>query len=109
MNDLLTLPIFARIHEYVGPWLIPADVLAAYFSAIRIEGLKAHFENQSEPLSVIEKQQAGGKTITVVSLSGLLMKGRSSMGGTSTIEARREIRTAAADPNTDAIMLNIDS
>jgi len=109
MGELLTLPIFARIDEYAGAWLIDADILSAYFAAIKIEGIKAHFAAQSEPLAVVEKQEASGKKISIIHLNGLLMKGRSSMGGTSTIEARREIRNAANDPDTDAILLAIDS
>lgn len=116
MNELpnllgtLNLPHFARIDEYAGAWLISPDHFAALFNATRFIDMRAHFAQKIEPLAVAEKvSAAGGKTISVIRLSGLLMKGRSSMGGTSTIEARREIRNAANDPDVDGIMLAIDS
>jgi len=41
--------------------------------------------------------------------SGALIKSASSMGGTSTVQLRRDISNAANDPNVSAIMLAIDS
>src|SRR5581483_9650939 len=40
---------------------------------------------------------------------GMLMKGQSSMGGTSTVMARRDIRQAVADQDVAGILLAIDS
>jgi signal peptide peptidase SppA len=38
-----------------------------------------------------------------------MMKSQSSMGGTSTVQIRRDVRQAAADPNVAGILLNVDS
>jgi signal peptide peptidase SppA len=51
----------------------------------------------------------GGKSVAVIRASGLLMKQQSSMGGTSTVQLRRDIRSAANDPNVSGILLSIDS
>jgi ClpP class serine protease len=45
----------------------------------------------------------------VIEARGLLMKQQSWMGGTATLQLRRDIRAAAADPNVSAILLAIDS
>lgn len=109
-GERLTLPVFARVDEYCGLWSIPADHFAGLVRAFKLEGWQAHLANAPEPAALVERASAGnGKTVAVVRLTGVLMKGRSSIGGTSTIEARREIRTAAADPDVSAIMLAIDS
>jgi protease-4 len=48
--------------------------------------------------------------VAVISLTGKLMKQQASMGGgTSTVQARRDIRAAASDPDIGAILLRIDS
>ncbi|GIW82597.1 MAG: hypothetical protein KatS3mg105_4404 [Gemmatales bacterium] len=49
------------------------------------------------------------KNIRVIELVGTLMKSRPSLGGTSTVDARRQIRLAANDNSVDAILLHIDS
>ncbi len=47
--------------------------------------------------------------VAIVPIVGQMMKGESSLGGTSTIRVKRSIRLALADPDVDAIMLHIDS
>jgi signal peptide peptidase SppA len=63
------------------------------------------------PAAAVEKAAAGpgGKSVAVIKMTGLLMKSQSSMGGTSTIQLRRDVRQAAADPDVGAILLAIDS
>jgi signal peptide peptidase SppA len=51
----------------------------------------------------------GGKTTAVIRIGGTLMKSASSLGGTSTVQLRRDVRNAATDPNVSAILLAIDS
>ncbi|MBU6429344.1 MAG: S49 family peptidase, partial [Cyanobacteria bacterium REEB65] len=132
MNDLglfALVPFFARIHDYVGLWAITEDALMALADNARRMDWDAHFGQTLEPRAAIEKvpvmppQTPGGRpstmpgpgapsparSIAVVKLSGLLMKGQSSLGGTSTIQARRDIRQAANDPEVGGIMLAIDS
>jgi signal peptide peptidase SppA len=50
-----------------------------------------------------------GKNVAVIRAVGTLMKQQSSMGGTSTIQLRRDIRSAAADPTVSASCSAIDS
>lgn len=110
MNELLTLPMFARIDEYAGPWLISVEHFAAILQGVKLMDMRAHIEEKLEPRAAAEiNQAANGLNVAVVNVSGLLMKGRSSMGGTSTIDIRRDIRQAANNPDVAAIMLRIDS
>lgn len=109
MTNQITIPVFARIDEYAGLWLMSPQHFAAMGQAVRALDFRQHSAVKIEPLAVESVAAVGGQTISLLRLQGLLMKGRSSMGGTSTIEARREIRNAANDPNTAAIMLAIDS
>jgi signal peptide peptidase SppA len=50
------------------------------------------------------------RTVATVQLAGPLMKAVGSMqSGTSTVQARRDLRQAAADPDVSAILLMVDS
>ena len=110
MNELLKLAVFARIDEYAGAWLMSPSHFASIVQSGKLIDMRQHIVDGREPMAVVEKvAAAGGKTIALVRLQGVLMKGRSWMGGTSTIEARREIRNAASDSGVDGIMLAIDS
>jgi signal peptide peptidase SppA len=51
----------------------------------------------------------GGKNVAVIDLVGSLMKQQPSFGGTSTVQVRRDVRSATNDPNVNAILLRIDS
>lgn len=50
----------------------------------------------------------GGNSVAMISLAGSLTKSPT-WSGTSTVQARREIRAASADPNVSGILLAIDS
>lgn len=111
----LYVPMFPRLEEFAGAWAMEPTYFAAMWEAIGRMDLTAHIRQQSEapapaPRSAVEMIQArGGKSIAFVPVMGTLMKQRSSMGGTSTIQLRRDIRQAAADPNVSAILLGIES
>lgn len=110
----LQLPYFARLTDYVGAWALESAAAAHLFRLARSMDMAAHLaelSHQNEPIkSALEKTPAGdGKSIALVRLTGLLMKGASSLGGTSTVQARRDIRQATADPDVGGIVLAIDS
>ncbi len=69
--------------------------------------------NETKPpelKSAIEKIPArAGQSIALVKIAGSMMKSASSMGGTSTVQVRRDIRAAAADSDVSGILLAIDS
>lgn len=110
MNELLVLPVFARVDEYADAWLMSPMHFAALVQSVKLIDMRQHVaEAKPQPMAAEKIEAAGGKSIALVRLQGMLMKGRSSMGGTSTIEARREIRNAASDPSVSAILLAIDS
>jgi signal peptide peptidase SppA len=107
----LSLPAFARLPDYLGLWCMERTRFEAICQLAKGMDLFAHAAEDPAPLkSAVEKLPAtGGKSIAVVRLAGMLMKSQSSMGGTSTVQARRDIRQAAADPEAAGIMLAIDS
>lgn len=109
------VPMFVRIADYIGIWAAYEPVLAALRTLAEPQALESHLQffaaaTPPPPMPAAEMLAAsGGKQIALIRLTGLLMKSRSSAGGTSSIEARRQIRMAAADPNVSGILLAIDS
>lgn len=113
MNETL-IPYFARVHEWFGVWCIEPHAGRALHQALRSIDLSAHVRNSlAAPQRVESSLQLlpgkGKSQIGLVPVLGTMMKGQSSMGGTSTIAARRAIRQAAADPNVSGILLAFDS
>jgi signal peptide peptidase SppA len=106
---------FARADEYAGVWAIEPNAGEALWRHAERLDLPAHMAAaQAAPRptdSTIERVPgADGKSIALIRLQGLLMKQQSSLGAsTSTIQARRDIRAAAVDPNIQAIVIAIDS
>ena len=112
--DLLTMPSFPRAADYGGVWAIEPNAAAALVERARRADLFAHVAASDSPKlqAKAEAIATGGQggTIAGVMLTGVLMKSVGSMtDGTSTVEARRAIRQAAADPDVSAILLMIDS
>jgi signal peptide peptidase SppA len=112
--DLLEIPAFARVHDYAGLWLLDSTYKAHYLALA--QGILANFDAHLKAAEERPMQAAmdkapmhGGKSIAILRAQGLLMKPQSSMGGTSTIMLRRDIRQAAADPEIGGILLAIDS
>jgi len=97
--------------QWIGPWAMLPDALNQTLELFRKIDLHLHLQQQQEI------QQAARSTrgenagqVAVIELTGKLMKQQASMGGgTSTVQARRDIRTAANDPDVSAILLKIDS
>lgn len=111
MNDILHVPAFARLDDYLGMWaMLPERFMSVWELATRMN-LRQHVDDGADELraSLEKHPTAGGKTLAVVRMSGLLMKSQSSLGGTSTIQVRRDIRQAASDPDVGGILMLIDS
>jgi signal peptide peptidase SppA len=114
VSDFL-LPTFPRVSDWFGAWAIDPEAGLALLASIQGTDWPTHFAAfASAPAprmesGVIMAPTAGGKSIAIVPLVGTLMKSRSSMGGTSTVQARRDIRGAARNPDVSGIMLAIDS
>lgn len=107
----LRVPEFPRLHDWLGVWLLESTAAQTLYHAVQRIDWVAHLRADPpklEPLAELVEAK-NGKTVAVVNISGTLMKGRSSLGGTSTVQARRDVRNAANDPNVSAILLNIDS
>jgi signal peptide peptidase SppA len=113
--DVLSLPNFGRLSDWVGPWAIEARAGQALLTLARAPGLAVHVRETNDAPPKVRSDfstvKAGqDQTIAVVRLQGTLMKSVSSMdNGTSTVAARRDIRNAANDPTVDGILLLIDS
>jgi len=112
MFELLT-PRFARLDDFFGVWAIEPTAGAALAALFGTPELAAHVRQgvaRPQPVaSTTELVGSGDRRVAVVKAAGTLMKGQSSMGGTSTIQLRRDIRQAAADASVCGILLAIDS
>lgn len=114
MKPTLAIPDFPRLHEYFGCWSMEPVAFRGLADTISRLDFAAHLrvraEEQPQPAAAIRMEEAkNGRKVAVIPVLGTLMKQRSSMGGTSTIELRRDIRNAAADPGTAGILLAVDS
>lgn len=97
--------------QWIGPWAMLPDALNQTLELFRKIDLHLHLQQQQEIQQAARSTR--GETagqVAVIELTGKLMKQRASMGGgTSTVQARRDIRAAANDPDVSAILLKIDS
>lgn len=97
------------VAAYFEPWAIEPSRLARALAQIEAGTLKPQ---AVEPKAASRDEKAfatDGAGTAVIDLEGELMKQRSKFGGTSTIDARRQIRLAAADPDVSSILLAISS
>lgn len=92
--------------NHMGVWLMNPLWMTQAVSAIRSGMYQA-----SSPKAVAEDQafHLVDGNIAIIPLHGPLMKGWSKYGGTSTIEARQQIRNAVTDQRVKAILLDIES
>lgn len=110
--DLIHVPTFSRLTDWCGAWAIDESHGMSLLAKIQKTDLIAHVGNAPERKADTSYSVAkvGKENIAVVMLTGVLMKSVPSMeSGTSTIEARKAIRKAAADPDVSAILLAIES
>lgn len=110
-RDILSVPWFNRLDEYYGAWLIEPSRFRLQWELFQKFDFSAHMAAQ-QPARVSSLELLpgkGGKQVALVKAAGLLMKQQSSMGGTSTVQLRRDIRQAANNPEVSGILLAIDS
>lgn len=101
----------ARLSDYFGCWAYEPDRFLAQLDVVLACDLAAHMAAPPPPLArtTVAEPTDSGKSVARVLVRGTMMKGQSSFGGASTVQLRRDIRAAAADPNVSAILLDIDS
>jgi len=112
MTPSINVPVFPRLEEYAGLWALEPKAAHAYWEAVHKLDLKVHV-NQPEARveSGLETIPIGnGRKIAVIKAVGLMMKQQSSFTqSTSTIQLRRDLRTAANDSEIAGVLLAIDS
>lgn len=112
MNHTLSVPAFGRIDDFLGCWLYEPDRFLAQWAALAGTDWVRHLAAgppQAAASTARTVEGKGGKRLAVIEAVGTLAKGKSSFGGTSTVQLRRDIRQAAADPGVSGILLAIDS
>lgn len=118
MNDAIFAPAFARLTDWLGVWAMRAEDAFALLATVREADWPTHLraaamrDDQPAPKaesSIAMIPSGDGKSTAVIQLAGTLMKARSSFGGTSTVQARRDVRAAARNPDVSGILLHIDS
>lgn len=118
MNDLLVKATATpRASDWFGVWAMEQAAATTLLATVIETDWPAHLaaaesRHQVQPKAesgVIMTGGANGKSIAVIPILGTMMKSRSSFGGTSTVQVRRDIRAAANNPEVSGIMLAIDS
>ena len=111
MTDALQVPHFARFEDYLGAWAYEPERFRGQWELVRRTDLPLHVAAApaARASSTDMIAAGGGKSIARVAIRGSLMKGQSSFGGTSTVQLRRDIRQAAANPDVRAILLDVES
>jgi signal peptide peptidase SppA len=105
-------PQFPRLSEYFGLWAVEWAAWESLWRTHAVTDLFLHAAaGPARGLATTTEMVPvkGGKTVAVVNAAGMLMKQQPSMGGTSTAQLRRDIRSAANDPNVSGILLRVDS
>lgn len=111
MHPMLLVPEFDRLSDWTGLWAIEPRAFDSLVSQLQRIDLAAHAAQPPMGIrSALEKVPArNGQSLAVIKVTGTLMKSQSSLGGTSTVQMRRDIRQAASDPEVSGILLAIDS
>lgn len=109
--DLLAVPTFPRMSDYFGAWCYEPEQFMAQWRVMKSMDFARHMAapQPARGSSLETFPGKGGQSVAVVKMAGALMKSQSSMGGTSSVQLRRDIRAAANDPNVSGILLAIDS
>lgn len=112
MTPPVLAPEFARLSDYFGLWcyepLAFAGVWALHAETDLVRHAAAAPPRRTEG-SLEFTPGKGGQSVAVVRMAGTLMKHTPSMGGTSTVQLRRDVRAAAQDDKVSGILLSIDS
>lgn len=97
--------------QHFGPWQVWPQWLDTSV-ALWKQGLwdaKRVAEYSAAQDKVVTLYNVDDSGVATISVEGAIVKGDSSMGGTSSIRTRRALRLAVADDDVTAIMLHIDS
>lgn len=102
---------FHRHHDWLGLWAMEAVAGEALKLLVERTPPTAHLAAAAprQPGYTTMVSAKGGKNIAMIRAAGTLMKAESSFGGTSTVQLRRDIRSAVADDTVSGILLAIDS
>lgn len=111
MNDALLRLIASRpacAAQHFGDWMVEPRWISNAIAMIESGAMKpdqAAASKASEPddLFIMDGD------VAIVPIEGAMTKGRSSYGGTSTVETRATIRALSQDPEVRGIMLHIES
>lgn len=109
MNDIPFSSV-SRLSDWLGVWAMEANAAAVLLDTVLATDWAKHLA-QAVPTPTANYQMAdvGGRKVAIVPVVGTLMKSRSSFGGTSSVDVRRQLRAAAADPEISAILIRVDS
>lgn len=107
----IDLPLFARLHDYTGLWLMRHEEFADLHRLAERTDWSAHMAAAPAKVSSYANMvpAKGGKSTAIIEARGTLAKSQLSFGGSSSVQLRRDIRAAANDPNVTGIALVIDS
>lgn len=101
-----------KLDNYSGVWCVEPTRFSQLVDRVNRMNLTAHIQAQevrSLDMNAAAFGTTGGGSIAVIDIRGTMTKAGSSLGGGSTVEARRAIRQANADPNVSQILLRFDS
>lgn len=101
-----------NLDNYGGLWCVEPIRFSQLIDRVNKMDLMAHVASQ-QPRTIDMAEKRFGTvedgSIAVVDIRGTMTKAGSSLGGGGTVEARRAIRQANADPSVSSIVLRFDS
>jgi signal peptide peptidase SppA len=101
-----------NLDNYGGLWCVEPARFSQLIDRVNKMDLMAHVAlQQPRTIDMAEKRYGTVEdgSIAVVDIRGTMTKAGSSLGGGGTVEARRAIRQANADPSVSSIVLRFDS
>jgi signal peptide peptidase SppA len=101
-----------NLDNYGGLWCVEPARFSQLIDRVNKMDLMAHVAiQQPRTIDMAEKRfgTVDDGSIAIVDIRGTMTKAGSSLGGGGTVEARRAIRQANADPSVSSIILRFDS
>lgn len=113
----MKIPAVAHLEQWFGAWAMRDRERAGLESTIRQMNLDVHVANEKKAAADGADEQDKPKKplyemngdIAMIDLLGPMTKYGSSLTGPGTVQTRRAVRTAAADPNVGGIFLRVHS
>ena len=90
--------------NHMGIYMVEPMIMTRLVNAIKA-GVHPEIEAKDHP----GRFEKINKKVALINIAGVMMKGVSKFGGTSTLEIRQQIRSAVKDSNIEKILLKIDS